>query len=380
LEEAQAQVAALKASNETLREETTESSLRFERTIEALKIAAVNAACARTDADQAETSAEGLATQLEALKTVVDQTKQAAQLLHEEQEEISAQARNGQAKLLQVEAELARSQKETKQLRQKTEEWQSKAKQLQEETVSLKRQLADKTEQARKLTTALEERDALEDARKKRSQQVEQELREAQALLVEATSVAADVETLQSLNESVEQLQTANKMLHDQLVTQQESAREEKERLRESLLLAEKDAQQLRIEASLQKDQAERQTLKASDGEKGNTAVSPDGGDQENDDTSFFSCRMNMRTPTPKSTTRRESRTVPLAANCSICFKAAFGLMKSCQCGNPNCDKRAHLTCANQINPGPSVSHPGTPAPKLPIVLCSSVLSGIIKN
>ena len=364
------------ASNETLREETTESTLRFERTIEALRIAAANAACARTDADQAETSAEALATQLEALKTVVEQTKQAALVLHEEQEEISAQARNGQTKLLQVEAELARSQKQAKQQRNKAEEWQSKATQLQEETISLKRKLADQTEQTRKLTTAMEERDALEEARRKRSQQMEQELREAQALLVQATSAAANTDTLEHLKESLEQLQTINKNLHQQLVEQQESAREDKERLRESLLLAEKDVQHLRIEASLQKDLTES---KAHDKEKSNPAVSPDGGFL---DTSFsISTTLNMTTPTARSTTTaRDNHEVPPAATCSICFKAAFGLMKSCQCGKSYCDKRAHLTCVNQINPGPSVSHPGTPAPKLPIVLCSGGLASIITH
>jgi hypothetical protein len=67
------------------------------------------------------------------------------------------------------------------------------------------------------------------------------------------------------------------------------------------------------------------------------------------------------------------SNVVMPAKSCSICFKAAFGLMKSCQCGQSGCDKRAHITCASRINPGPSVSHPGTPAPRLPLVLCTAV-------
>ncbi|CAB9518017.1 expressed unknown protein [Seminavis robusta] len=376
LEESQAQVAALTASNETLREETSASALRFERTIEALKIAAANAASARTDADQAEVSAEGLATQLEALKIVVEQTKQAAQVLHEEQEEISKQARNGQAKLLQVETELARSQKETKQLREQADEWQKQAKELQEEATDLKRQLADQTEQTRKLTTALEERDALEVARKERNQQVEQELREAQELLVNVTSAAANSETLESLNEGIEKLQAANKNLHEQLVTQQETAREDKERLRESLLLAEKDAQSLRIEASLQNDQHNddddnnsKHTLTDANS---NSRVSPDGSARGESDTSF-----SLRMP---SDLLDSQHAVPPATTCSVCFKDAYGLMKSCQCGNPQCDKRAHITCANRINPAPSVSHPGTPAAKLPVVLCSGALAGILKN
>ena len=56
---------------------------------------------------------------------------------------------------------------------------------------------------------------------------------------------------------------------------------------------------------------------------------------------------------------------------CSICFKAPYGIMKSCQCGNPLCDLRAHVSCISGKNPLPSVSHPGTPAPSLPAILCN---------
>jgi predicted nucleic acid-binding Zn-ribbon protein len=60
------------------------------------------------------------------------------------------------------------------------------------------------------------------------------------------------------------------------------------------------------------------------------------------------------------------------SVKCSICGKNAYGMMKSCQCGNPSCDKRAHASCIAGKNPLPaSVSHPGTPAPRLPCILCS---------
>jgi DNA repair exonuclease SbcCD ATPase subunit len=370
LEEAQNQVTALTASNQTLREESTAATLRFERTIEALKIAAANAASARTDADQAELSAECLATQLEALQTVVEQTKQAARVLHDEQQEITEQARSGQAKLLKVEAELARSQKEAKILKEKAEEWESKAKELQEESTTLKRQLADETEKSRKLAVTLEERDALEEARKKRNQQVEKELKEAQALLQEASSAAADSDTLSTLNETVEKLQEANKKLHEQLTEQQETAKQDKERLRQSLLLAEQEAQTLRIQASLNGE-------KDADGENlDHSTTTPSYASRTDLDSLFSSSNKEKEMATPNTSVDKHA--VPPSATCSICFKAAFGLMKSCQCGRRECDKRAHLTCANQIPPGPSVSHPGTPAAKLPIVLCSGALAGIM--
>lgn len=59
-------------------------------------------------------------------------------------------------------------------------------------------------------------------------------------------------------------------------------------------------------------------------------------------------------------------------AKCSICFKNAYGIMKSCQCNQVDCDKRAHASCIAGVQSQalPSVSHPGTPAPRLPCILC----------
>ena len=56
--------------------------------------------------------------------------------------------------------------------------------------------------------------------------------------------------------------------------------------------------------------------------------------------------------------------------NCSICFKQPYGVMKSCQCGDSNCEKRAHATCIVGNKSLPSVSHPGSAAQKLPLILC----------
>lgn len=323
-------------------------------------------------------SAECLATQLEALKEVVEQTKQAAQVLHEEQQEITEQARCGQAKLLQVEADLALSNKEKKELVAKVEEWETKAKELHQESTTLKRQLADETEKSRKLTKTLEERDVLEEARKKRSEQVEKELQEAQALLLSASTAAADSDALSSLNETVMKLQEANKKLYEQLEEHQESARADKDRLRESLLLAEQEAQHLRVEACLQSDKdIGRQNANSSP--MTNTPSSA----ASNLDTSFAIKTTVDAMSTPQSSVGGDHE-VPQSTKCSICFKDIVGdtNMKPCQCGMPDCDKRAHLSCVNQIHPGPSVSHPGTPAAKLPVVLCSGAmkLAGITKN
>ena len=51
--------------------------------------------------------------------------------------------------------------------------------------------------------------------------------------------------------------------------------------------------------------------------------------------------------------------------------------MKSCQCGKAACVKRAHISCVHRVLPAPSVSHPGTPAPRLPVVLCGSFIPSV---
>lgn len=51
---------------------------------------------------------------------------------------------------------------------------------------------------------------------------------------------------------------------------------------------------------------------------------------------------------------------------CSICLKNAYGVMKTCQCGEPACDKRAHANCLPKHTSVSSVSHPGSSIPQLP--------------
>jgi hypothetical protein len=269
------------------------------------------------------------------------------------------------------------------------------------------------------------ERDAMERARKERADKVEHEWRQAQIMLVEATGGQAQAEQTQALlKETILELQCANKSLHENSWQQQESSRKEKDRLHDALTKAEKEAQQLRIqeEASgedmqrlrLDKMAAEKQVsqlksrvaglerrLKDAAASPGGL-VSPDASSNNTNDAISTIC-VGLGTPNDTTSNASGSSSInglgyslpPLSGSsrlslggggqensnnvvaptksCSICCKAAFGLMKSCQCGQSGCDKRAHITCASRINPGPSVSHPGTPAPRLPLVLCTAV-------
>ena len=61
---------------------------------------------------------------------------------------------------------------------------------------------------------------------------------------------------------------------------------------------------------------------------------------------------------------------------CCLCFKDTAGVMKSCQCGKNSCDKRAHATCLAKYKVGnisSCVSHPGTPLPPMPLILCNGL-------
>jgi len=57
---------------------------------------------------------------------------------------------------------------------------------------------------------------------------------------------------------------------------------------------------------------------------------------------------------------------------CCLCCKDATENMRDCQCGKDDCDLQAHVSCliGSNHHPTPSVSHPGTPAPTLPLILC----------
>ena len=69
-------------------------------------------------------------------------------------------------------------------------------------------------------------------------------------------------------------------------------------------------------------------------------------------------------------------RSAKQQSKCCLCFKEAGGVMKSCQCGQRNCNKRAHAACLAKYKVGSisaCVSHPGTPLPPMPLILCAGV-------
>jgi hypothetical protein len=405
----------MKAANASLREETASSQSRLERTMEALRIAGSNATKARADADAAEATAASLAHTLQALQTVIAETKHASQILHQEQLSVSEKANRVEVKLLQKEVDLARVQKELQTLRESNLGLESANETWTNERAILERQVQQCQHELSEAKRAAMEQNALVQARKDRADKVSQELHIAQKLLTEATAgqVAAE-QTQIVLKETISSLQQANKDLHDSMHEQQVASRKDHQRLMETINKLEGDTQRLRIAAeasaeeiqrlNLEKKTADQQIqqlhsqlvkaieqnrkseLSAAVAATNHAMVSPADSTTPSLQNAHLSFHLPPLSGGKKSTatiasnakvyssvTDKENDGVEKGSLCCVCFKASIGMMKTCQCGSKECFKKAHLTCLKTIAPGPSVSHPGTPAPKLPVVLCGSL-------
>jgi myosin heavy subunit len=389
----------------------------LDRTVEALRIAGNNAAKARADADAAEATAAALAHTLQNLQTVLSETKTASQILHKEQLQVNATVAGVESKLLQKEAEIVKAQKDLLTLRQANAALENSNFKLVNERSELevKFRLCEQTMEELKREKV--ELAAIEKARKDRAEKVEIEWQKAQALLVEATSgQAAAKETQALLEETIGSLKKTNEELHASLREQQRLAREYKQRMSDTLGKVEKEVQRLRISAEATSEEMARlkveklaadtqiQQLKSrlASTERSLKAVSAADTSSETPASTNVSPEF-AKTPTatntpnqlcfqlpPLSTAKKTSFATPAISEkenvgvekgelCCMCYKKSIGVMKTCQCGSATCHRKAHANCIKLscLTPGPSVSHPGTPAPKLPVVLCDSVFNKV---
>ena len=221
-----------------------------------------------------------------------------------------------------------------------------------------------------------EDDDEEEDSFVEEEEEEQKELQQAQTLLVDATSAAADSEsTATDLKTTLDKVQQANQQLHKQLDEHLTQARKERENHEISLHTAQQETRSLKIQVANDQDQTQKleQENKAKEKKISQMQLKVSNLERRLQEST------NIVTSTPQSftipplggTPGDKENSLP-DCKCSICFKDAVGLMKKCQCGNPGCNSKAHATCVNKIKAGPSVSHPGTPAPRLPVILCSS--------
>jgi hypothetical protein len=76
------------------------------------------------------------------------------------------------------------------------------------------------------------------------------------------------------------------------------------------------------------------------------------------------------------STPGKENHHPQMKSDCALCYRPHMlnAAIKTCQCGRDDCIKWAHSTCIlTRKSVSKSVSHPGTPAPVLPMVLCEGI-------
>jgi myosin heavy subunit len=421
-------------ANSALRNASTTTTARMQTLSEALRIAGEKAANARADAEASEVRASSLASQLKNFKNVLDETKRTVETIRAEHDDISSAARDLEAKLLQKESELSRVERQKAKSDKEHRDRCVELKDLKETESLLTEHLGKRNDELAKLKKIILEREHIEKARLEMTDRLEQELRKSRSIIVELTSSAAETEsTATELQETIQALQEANESLHDKIKENSEKAEKEKAKLHESLTEAENEAQKLRLKAAVDDEELQKVRLDKNSNEKEvqqlkirllakANSVGVIGPGDELGDVSSLHSDLNSVTPTslalpyktpgkvlstkspheqfsiPKlksisprvpsslsntsasmekvnrpvssSNSSSNNRRRPVQTNCSICFKASYGIMKACQCGDPKCALRAHATCISGKKSLPSVSHPGNPSPALPAILC----------
>jgi septal ring factor EnvC (AmiA/AmiB activator) len=428
------------AANATLRDAASTASDRMQRTAEALKIAGVNAANARADADAAEVRAASLASHVKSFRTIVEDTRKTCDTVRSEHDEVSTATRSVNERLLQAESELIRVERDRNRAEEERDSLRERVEEMDCVQKLLQCDLDEKADELDKTKRLAADHEAIERARADRTQRIENELREARAMLVETTSVAAETEaTTAVLNDTIRELQRENKSLHVKMEETLDQSSKERKKMNEALEKSESEAQKLRMKTISDEEEIERLKLDKQEAEKSvqqmksrlaalekrmasNTVIPtnytekatvtppgtteiPDGSTPPNqpfstiqtDDSSTKGSftipplRSAYLTPKNGQASRRSSGvglraqgkenaggSVVPSAKCALCFKHASGIMKVCQCGKKDCGKRAHASCLASLakNAPKSVSHPGTPCPQLPPIFCRNARLG----
>ena len=259
MDQTQSRVSTLEATNTTLREEVDDSNGRWDRAQTALRMAGQNASKARDDAESAEATAATLAQSLESMQSMVTKTKHASQVLRQEHQQIHSAVVGVEGQVLQKETDLARAEKRIYALKQHALQLASSEKAWKKAQQTLQIKVEEQAQKLREKEQLLKEREAIENARKERAEKLEEQWRQSQELLVQATSAAEAAEQGTSeMKKTVGQLRLSNEDLSEQLTEQQQAAQKETKRLQEALASAEQTSQQLKIRAETVEENSSR--------------------------------------------------------------------------------------------------------------------------
>jgi hypothetical protein len=423
LEQARADKAALAAINDSLRESKSKQDDHVQKLTEALQRASAKATSARVDADEARTEAETFSAKLEALEVVVQETKQASQLLMGEQNELIQRSQCVEQRFVKAQADLARSEASKLKMEQNYDIMASKLKEAQDRLAKSNVELDNERSAREKAQQEINELQSIKNAHEGQLKRLEEELRRSQELFLDVSAATAETsDAKDQLQNALEKLQQANIDLHEQLQHEKQKQREQHEKYHESLtkMKGEHQATLEQIESyrneaaaiKLEKIAAEKKAeglqsrivnlerrLNDSTALTGSsmvvkTMMSSIGGGGVGDPltavTAGTTGNMNgqdgqsvesMAIPSlqrgiPALAAAKKDSSGNLIPKCAFCFKDVTGPSRKCQCGKKDCSARAHAQCAQRFiaaGTSTSVSHPGTPAPRLPIILCRPV-------
>lgn len=221
---------------------------KIDRTLEALKIAGVNAANARAEADAANARANSLSEQLNDFQELVDDTKDCMEVVRREHDEVSNAARAIESRLIKVESELTRAAKVKRDAEEERDLLKTRSEKSEKLVSVLQERVNDYQDEIRHCKKDMVEMGELEKMRSERTQRIELELQDARAGLLEATSAAAEAEsTVTSLRSVIEELRRDNESLHLQIDGSRDTMSKDRAKQNETLALVEKEAQKWRL-------------------------------------------------------------------------------------------------------------------------------------
>lgn len=332
---------------------------------------------------------------VDALETVVQETKRASQQLLEEQDQVHQSAQDMEAKFIQSQADLARSNASKQKMQQEHRSMKSQLDQLFQRLSDATHDLEQEREAKEQWKRQAQELQATDKLRQERLDHLEKELQESKTLLMEATAAASESQqATQKIQSSLERMEEANQQLSLKLEDTQKQLHRQEELHNHALAQAQKEHQSTQHKWNHDRDLVQSLKIEKQAADKKISTLQGKLAQAERrlmDSTNLTSSpfppqdkQESGRNDGSTSTNQNEFNIPSLSTNnenssalikCSICCKQGSGVMRKCQCGNKSCAARAHATCvqrATMQNTSTSVSHPGTPAPKLPVVLCSN--------
>jgi hypothetical protein len=330
--------------------------------------------------------AERLAVELDASKSEISTVIQSKVILESKLalSREAASAANAHAKSLSC--RLKDSQSEAEKLRldlqaesDKLEEVESELKRTRKELAKKERESSLRVELQGKMDemrNALQQIKDVERDRKEKTKLIESELQEARDALSTANSKVVESEAaVTSLRCAMDEMKRNNQSLRDLAQTKHETPAQWKMEIKEG-------TEGIEIEMN-------GATPHSRQLDNINALGAEDAADSEFSDHVSKLPLMAILQRTPDSSSRQlsfassKSMSTPgnenhpqLQSECSLCCRPhrPNAAVRRCQCGRDDCTKWAHATCLlNRKSISSCVSHPGTPAPPLPMILCEGI-------